>query len=79
MVEGIRDISKNLSSMPSITLPEIGTLQNFLHLYHERDDIKHQLPEYGYLNCYIYFNAETKTKHTLPMKPGVLFCYSDFY
>ena len=44
MVQGIRDISKKLSSMPSITSPEIGTLQNCLHLHSESDDIKHQLP-----------------------------------
>ena len=64
MVQGIRDISKKMSSMPSITSPEIGTLQNCLHLYHESDHIKHQLLEYGYLNCHICFNAETEIEHT---------------
>ena len=54
---------KKLSSMPSITSPEIGTLQNCLHLYHNSDDIKHQLPDHGYLNCHICFIAETKIEH----------------
>ena len=118
MVQGVRGISKKLSSMPSITSPEVGTLQICLHLYHKSDDIKHQLPEYGFLNCHICFNAETEIEHTecdssytiitvpnqpvesskqqnfnngvfqfivneeevitLPMNPGVSFCYSGF-
>ena len=49
--------------MPTIISPKIGTLQNCLNLY-ESDDIKHQLPEYGYLNCHICFNTGTEIDHT---------------
>ena len=64
MVEGIKHISKKLSSIPTIISPEIGTLQKCVDLYHESDEIKHQLSEYGFLNCHICFNAESEIEHT---------------
>ena len=49
MVVGIKNISKKLSSIPSINSPEIGTLQHCLYLHHKNDEIKHKLPEFGFL------------------------------
>ena len=63
MVVGIKNISKKLSSMPSITSPEVETLRHLLHLKH-KDDIKYKLPEFGFLNCHVCFNAETEIQHT---------------
>ena len=63
MVVGIKNISKKLSSIPSITSPEVETLRHLLHLNH-KDDIKYELPEFGFLNCHVCFNAETEIKHT---------------
>ena len=60
MVVGIKNISKKLSSIPSINSPEIGTLQHCLYLHHKNDEIKHKLSEFGFLNCHICFNAETE-------------------
>ena len=45
---------KKLSSIPSINSPEIGTLQHCLYLHHKNDEIKHKLPEFGFLNCHKY-------------------------
>ena len=44
MVVGIKNISKKLSLIPSITSPEIGTLQHCLYLHQKNDKIKHNLP-----------------------------------
>ena len=54
MVVGIKNILKKMSSIPSITSPEIGTLQHCLYLHHKNDEIKHKLPEFGFLNCHKY-------------------------
>ena len=37
MLTGIKNIARKLSSIPTITSPEIGTLYNVMHLYDEID------------------------------------------
>ena len=64
MFTGIEDIARKLSSIPTITSPEIGTLYNCLDLYNENDDEKHYLPDFGFLNCHVCFNSETAIEHT---------------
>ena len=64
MFTGIEDIARKLSSIPTITSPEIGTLWNCLDLYDENDAEKLSLPDYGFLNCHVCFNAETAIEHT---------------
>ena len=64
MFTGIEDIARKLSSIPTITSPEIGTLYNVMHLYNENEVENHCLPDFGFLNCHVCFNAETAIEHT---------------
>ena len=64
MFTGIEDIARELSSIPTITPPEIGTLYNYLDLYDENNMEKHCLPDFGFFNCHVCFHAENAVEHT---------------
>ena len=64
MFTGIEDIVRKFSSIATITSPDLGILYNCLDLYDENDVEKYCLPDFGFLNCHVCFNAETAIEHT---------------